>query len=543
MRPSFPHAAIIAGVLVLALQSFVPFGLAQEAAKDDPAARLLEEDEGLASQVEAGAVAMLERLLRVPEGASVESFLLAQAGTLDEQWGAAKFDRMATSAMDPESVFLQLQSTRLAFERLIARLADLPLKDDARTLLRNRFEPRAKELAQWAQIAARRVLEARKESTDPATDLEAEDARLAEAGERKGWPQFRGAADRCNWRRVFDPISVPKILWRAELSRVPAVVGDEVYTGGPAIRKLALRDGNTLGSWRPEEPPDDFGFTATPVVLDDRVVDHASDGIVYAVDRSLTRVLWKADVRASANFAGAYEGGLYVVPVAEGVVALDVSDGSVRWRFSGEPPLDVKVAPAISEGRVFLGSWDGRFFALSLKDGAPIWSFKGEDAFGWTDPVVAFGKVFVGDRGGVVHAFGAADGREAWKRVSGATGLSDPGIFPGHILVGFGRTVLTLDEARGIADRRRFRTGLNPFGSPTIVGKTLYFGNLDGNLYAFDYASETLLWRFTVGDEAQVSSFVVHDDVVLVATTKGLFALGNDPTAERGEAPFVLEAE
>jgi outer membrane protein assembly factor BamB len=319
---------------------------------------------------------------------------------------------------------------------------------------------------------------------------------------------------------------------------VPAAVGDDVYATGASLRRIGLRDGAVRGEWRPDDAPEDFQLDGTPVVLEDRVIAHGTGGI-YALDRPLGKLLWHREIE-TPRFSAACESGLYVVPGGGGVAALDVADGSTRWTFTREPALQVNLSPAIDSGRVFFGSWDGTFFALDLQDGSPVWTFQGNEAFGWTDPVVAFGKVFVGDRGGVVHALDAATGKEVWRRVSGATGLSEPGIFPGNVLVGFGRVVSTMNEATGIADGRLFRTGLNPFGSPTLIGDTLYFGNLDGNLYAFDYRTEDLLWRFAVGEDHQVGDFVCHDGVILVSTNAELFALANDPDAERGEEPFTL---
>ncbi len=72
------------------------------------------------------------------------------------------------------------------------------------------------------------------------------------------------------------------------------------------------------------------------------------------------------------------------------------------------------------------------------------------------------------------------------------------------------------------------------------MGESLYFGNLDGHLYAHDLKTGDLKWSFHVPG-AQVHDFVYTEDRIFVSTTQGLFALGNDPG--KGPAPrgFVLE--
>jgi outer membrane protein assembly factor BamB len=53
------------------------------------------------------------------------------------------------------------------------------------------------------------------------------------------------------------------------------------------------------------------------------------------------------------------------------VTALDTDSGAVRWRFFANGPI--RVAPVIRDGRVHVGSDDGHFYCLSLKDGSEIW--------------------------------------------------------------------------------------------------------------------------------------------------------------------------
>lgn len=53
------------------------------------------------------------------------------------------------------------------------------------------------------------------------------------------------------------------------------------------------------------------------------------------------------------------------------VYCLDVDTGEERWAFFTEGP--VRLAPSLSEGRVFAGSDDGCVYCLDLRDGSLIW--------------------------------------------------------------------------------------------------------------------------------------------------------------------------
>ena len=362
------------------------------------------------------------------------------------------------------------------------------------------------------------------------------------------WPQYKGNPEHDNYRKVKDKIRVPKVLWRLDDTPcpVPAVVGEDVYSGGRMLRLVDLEKGEVKASWQPEGAADVANFRfGTPVVLDDLVIAHASNGWVHALDRKLEKVVWSSEVQGASFFSGVYGDGLFVISAGDRVVALEAQDGSERWSFKLSRLAGVEMTPAMSGGKVLFGSKDGAFHALSMDKGEEVWTFKGERAFGWTNPVVAYGKIFVGDRGGVINAFDLKKGTRVWEQESGVTGLSTPGIVPGNIIVGFGRVVIIFDEKTGKPDSkgRTFKTGANPFGSPTLVGDTLYFGNLDGHLYAFDYKTGQYKWAFEVGEKQQVHDFVYHGDILLVATTEGLYALGNDPKTKKLPSKFVLIAD
>ena len=371
-----------------------------------------------------------------------------------------------------------------------------------------------------------------------------ESAALAQAMAREDWPQYYGYPDHNNYRKVDDEIRYPKILWRADFAPVPAVKGNDVFAGGYSLRRLDLRTGEVKASWRPEELDEQINFQATPIVLEDRVITHAGNGKVYALKRDLSGVIWSSEAKGVGFFGGVCAGDLFIISAGTRLLAFDVSDGSVRWSKRFSRLARVEMTPAVADGKLLYGSWNGNFYALDL-EGNEVWVSEGERNFGWTDPVAAFGKVFVGDRGGVINAFDLETGERLWETRSGMTGLSTPGVIPGRIVVGFGRVVMTYDEKTGepVQDKGGFPTGANPFGSPTLVGNTLYFGNLDGHLYAFDYATEKMKWALETAEGKQVHGFVYHRNILLVRTMEGLYAIGNDP--DKGEAPedFVLFSE
>ncbi|MFH1999560.1 MAG: M56 family metallopeptidase [Planctomycetota bacterium] len=361
---------------------------------------------------------------------------------------------------------------------------------------------------------------------------------------RVDWPQYRGTPDHNNYRNVNDEIICPKILWRAESARCPAVVDDDVYAGGESLRLIDLCTGAIKATWKAQDMEGEFNIYGTPVVLSDRVITHGNTEKVYALSLDLKKILWEREAKGIRFFSGVCEGDLFIISAGTRILALNIEDGEIRWSKRFSRVFKVEMTPAIVDGKIFFGAASGNFHAYDL-EGNELWTYEGEHAFAWTDPVVAFGKVFVGDRSGSINAFDVETGAAVWRRSSGWTGLSVPGIMPGSLFVGFGREVKFYNEKTGedMPGKGSFPTGINPFGSPTLIGGTLYFGNLDGHLYAFDYETEKLKWAFEVGEGKQVTDFIYTKGILLVNSSEGLYALGNDQEQKELPKNFVLVSD
>ncbi|MBN2623700.1 MAG: PQQ-binding-like beta-propeller repeat protein [Acidimicrobiales bacterium] len=123
---------------------------------------------------------------------------------------------------------------------------------------------------------------------------------------------------------------------------------------------------------QPDDPlvwsvKDDYGFWTTPALHDDIVIAAADDGTVYAVDRQTGEVRWtfelppptwqSAVIVDDTLIQGDCEGGLH---------AYDVSDTSVAppelWTVELEGCIES--TPAVWQGRLFVGTRGGRFYAI-----------------------------------------------------------------------------------------------------------------------------------------------------------------------------------
>ncbi len=131
----------------------------------------------------------------------------------------------------------------------------------------------------------------------------------------------------------------------------------------------------------------------------------------------------------------AVNGVLYYTGSYSRVFALDGATGKVLWSYT--PELDEALVArqthspynrgaAIGEGKVFVGTMDGRLIALDMKTGKPVWDTKLVNSqkltVGFTGaPLYAKGTVVIGSQGGEwpgrgpIFGVDAATGQKKWE--------------------------------------------------------------------------------------------------------------------------------
>jgi outer membrane protein assembly factor BamB len=174
------------------------------------------------------------------------------------------------------------------------------------------------------------------------------------------------------------------------------------------------------------------------------------------------------------------------------------------WTFRGRALLEFP--PAVAYGRLYLPTFDGRFYALDARTGKTVWSRRTKRC-GWATPAVWRRLVvvtFIGRRAtcnadvpgndGVVVAYHADTGRVAWRRPT-ALNESSPLVANGRVYVAdWDGRVWALDARTG-RTRWIFRAGGRIKGSLAFAGGRVYVGAYDGRVYALDARTGRLAWR------------------------------------------------
>lgn len=257
---------------------------------------------------------------------------------------------------------------------------------------------------------------------------------------------------------------------------------------------------------------------------------------------------WGYETGATVSTSPAVVDGVVYFGSWDGTVyAVDVSDGTLKWQFGTGG--DVRSAPTVAEGVVYVGSNDGNLYALDAATGDEEWRFEADDAI-VSAPAVHDGSVYVGSWDSFIYAVDASDGTETWSYETDAAVNSSPAIHvgatddagqPADVSVVIGsddKFVYAIDAASG-DERWAFETDGEVPASPAVAGGTVFVGSLDRSLYAIDAAAGEQDWEAATAG-AIVASPAVASGRVYVPTRAG-FVIAYQ--AETGEDDWAVTAD
>jgi eukaryotic-like serine/threonine-protein kinase len=275
-------------------------------------------------------------------------------------------------------------------------------------------------------------------------------------------------------------------------------------------------------------------FTSSPAVVKGSVYFGSGDGNVYAADAQTGLLQWKFATKDVVHASPAVAGNVvYIGSWDSNLYAIDAETGQERWSFkSGEDPtvhnqVGFQSSPTVVDGVVYVGCrdahvyaidaatghkkwdyptskswvigtpavWDGvvyvgtsdssRFMALDAKTGRLRLNFDAK-AYMFSSPALAGGLAYVGDHNGRLYAINLKTGKLAWEF---QTEAAKKDAF--KILNSDGTLNQEVLYAPAFGDFEDMYLALYRFmsigaivSSPVVDKGQIYFGSMDGNLYA-----------------------------------------------------------
>ncbi len=181
-----------------------------------------------------------------------------------------------------------------------------------------------------------------------------------------------------------------------------------------------------------------------------------------------------------------------------------IAPGTANLMWTYTTGAQVYSSPAVTEGIVFIPSWDGALYAIDEYSGGLRWSFNtGASIF--SSPAVANGIVYAASTNGVIYALNGQSGGAIWTRgtlnypITSSPVVADGKVFYGNwcrqSLCNPPGQFVALDAGTGAVMWTNATVPNAPvISSPSVHNGRVFFGENDGSVVALNETNGALLW-------------------------------------------------
>lgn len=236
-------------------------------------------------------------------------------------------------------------------------------------------------------------------------------------------------------------------------------------------------------------------------------------------------------------YIGSGEGKLY---------CLDLATGAHNWNYSTGPWHGQSCSPAVYNDSVFIGNdFAPQLYCINATTGAKNWNFShlGGMMVGiYSSPVAVNGRVYVGCENDMVFCLpvddpnsdGTIDWSEMiWKFDTPYQVWSSPAVVGNRVYVGCGKgddlnnKLYCLYANNGTINWTYPAVGniKDVVSSPAVVNGKVYFGSMDNKVYSLWASNGTWIWDYTTGDNVISSPAIAYGRVFIGSDDNKLYCL------------------
>jgi outer membrane protein assembly factor BamB len=264
-------------------------------------------------------------------------------------------------------------------------------------------------------------------------------------------------------------------------------------------------------------------ITLPPSVDDSRIYLPLAGGRVFCLDRQTGDLLWSAEPGGLISAPVAVsEKAVYIASrkIAENgseagasLRAVDKTTGLTLWVKDYARAITSPLA--ISHERIFAGSADGAFYALSISSGDVLWKVQTQDVVRG-HALVTDRAIYFGSDDGALRVVETERGQLMWKFQTGGRIVGQPALDDRAIYFGSGDGYVYSIELATYKLRWRSRTGAAVEASPIITGGRLLVASFDNFIYCLARSNGDRLWKRRLENRI-ASAPITEGDATIVA--------------------------
>ena len=304
------------------------------------------------------------------------------------------------------------------------------------------------------------------------------------------------------------------LLWywdaKAPIKGDVTIKGDYVYflAGDGILHKLTLKDGieawsfNTINEEVASKLSSYDDYYSMPVIDNGIIYIGSRDHNLYALDVKSGNEIWRFNTTNAIISAPAVDDGkVFVGSMDQHLYSIEIMTGELDWKFDTHGPITSR--PLVWKDLIIIGSRNSDLYGVNRNSGNEQWVYSYWTSWVESSGVLVDDRLYIGSSdSGNIYCLNPTNGEEHWTSFVGGSPWGNPIVSGDKVYSGvIGSVGYSIDHKGAfvcldrMSGQEQWRIDYDPlpekfnygvYSTPAISNGMIYFGSLDGLLYAVE---------------------------------------------------------